>query len=72
VVIVDWTDRQAGSIPIAAMEGGRCDGTEGQLDRIVFRDGTDIVRGELTTCRELGADGRREGLLQRFRSGAPL
>jgi len=72
VVIVDWTDRQAGSIPIAAMEGGRCDGTEGQLDRIVFRDGPDIVRGELTTCRELGAGGRRPGLLQRFQSDAPL
>jgi WD40 repeat protein len=72
VVIVDWIDRQAGSLPIAAMDGGRCDGPEGQLDRIVFRDGPDMVRGELTTCRELGAGGRREGLLQRFGSGAPL
>ena len=69
VVIVDWTEKQAGAAPIAAMEGGRCDGTESQLDRIVFRDGTDIVRGELTTCRELS---RREPLLQSFLSGAPL
>ncbi len=72
VVIVDWTERQAGSLPVAAMDGGHCDGVDGQLDRIVFRDGPDVVRGALTTCRELGTAGRRPGMLRRLLSGASM